>query len=127
MVDDVRKAEMRQYQQQRSAVRRRHNLVTRTCWIWERDSDDFRAAVAPFVDRARMIESLLGTAPLPSLELVDLVKKHRFPYDPADIVFLAELRTQLALKPGESTDTKARARDILARYDLPIALEDLIS
>ena len=127
MVDEARRAEMRQYQQQRSAVRREHQLVTRTFWIWEADSDAFRAAVTPFVDRARLIEALLGTAPLPSLELVEIVKKHGFPYDPADIVYLVDLRTLLAIKPWESTYAMERARAILAKYDLPIRLEDLIS
>jgi len=70
---------------------------------------------------------LLGTAPLPSLELVEIVKKHGFPYDPADIVYLAELRTQIALKPLESTYAIERAREILARCDLPVTVEDLIS
>lgn len=127
MIDEARKREMRQYQQERSAVRREHGLVTRTFWIWESDSDAFRAAVTPFVDRARLIEALLGTAPLPSLELVDIVKKHDFPYDPADIVYLADLRTLLALKPLESTYATERAREILAKYDLPLTLDDLIS
>jgi hypothetical protein len=127
MVDEARRAEMRQYQQRRSAVRREHQLVTRTFWIWEEDSDAFRAAVTPFVDRARLIEALLGTAPLPSLELVEIVKKHGFPYDPADIVHLADLRTLLAIKPLESTYAMEQARAILAKYDLPIRLEDLIS
>ena len=127
MVDEARRAEMRQYQQRRSAVRREHQLVTRTFWIWEEDSDAFRAAVTPFVDRARLIEALLGTAPLPSLELVEIVKKHGFPYDPADIVYLADLRTLLAIKPLESTYAMEQARAILAKYDLPIRLEDLIS
>jgi hypothetical protein len=127
MVDEARKLEMRKYQQERSAVRREHGLVTRTFWIWEEDSDAFRAAVTPFVDRARLIEALLGTAPLPSLELVEIVKKHGFPYDPADIVYLADLRTLLAIKPLESTYAMERARSILAKYDLPIRLEDLIS
>lgn len=127
MVDEARKLEMRKYQQERSAVRREHGLVTRTFWIWEADSDAFRAAVTPYVDRARLIEALLGTAPLPSLELVAIVKKHGFPYDPADIVYLADLRTQLALMPEESASATERAREILAKYDLPIRLEDLIS
>jgi hypothetical protein len=127
MVDEARRTEMRQYQQRRSAVRREHQLVTRTFWIWEEDSDAFRSAVTPFVDRARLIEALLGTAPLPSLELVEIVKKHGFPYDPADIVYLADLRTLLAIKPLESTYAMERAREILAKYDLPIRLEDLIS
>lgn len=127
MIDEARKREMRQYQQERSAVRREHGLVTRTFWILESDSDAFRAAVTPFVDRARLIEALLGTAPLPSLELVDIVKKHDFPYDPADIVYLADLRTLLALKPLESTYATERAREILATYDLPLTLDDLIS
>lgn len=126
MVDEARKTEMRQYQQRRSAIRREHGLVTRTFWIWEQDSDDFRAAVTPYVDRARLIEALLGTAPLPSLELVEIVKKHGFPYDPADIVYLADLRTLLALKPLESTYATERAREILAQYDLPVTLEDLL-
>lgn len=127
MVDETRKIEMREYQQRRSAVRREHQLVTRTFWIWEEDSDAFRSAVTPFVDRARLIEALLGTAPLPSLELVEIVKKHGFPYDPAGIVYLAELRTYLALRPEESASATERAREILAKYDLPIRLEDLIS
>lgn len=127
MVDEARKTEMRQYQQRRSTIRREHGLVTRTFWIWEKDSDDFRAAVTPYVDRARLIEALLGTAPLPSLELVEIVKKHGFPYDPADIVYLAELRTLIALKPMESTYAKEQAQEILAKCDLPITLEDLIS
>lgn len=127
MVDEARRTEMRQYQQRRSAVRREHQLVTRTFWIWEEDSDAFRSAVTPFVDRARLIEALLGTAPLPSLELVEIVKKHGFTYDPADIVYLADLRTLLAIKPLESTYAMERARSILAKYDLPISLEDLIS
>lgn len=127
MVDEARKLEMRKYQRERSAVRREHQLVTRTFWIWEKDSDDFRAAVTPFVDRARLIEALLGTAPLPSLELVEIIQQHGFPYDPADIVYLADLRTQLALRPEESVSAKERASEILARYDLPITLEDLIS
>lgn len=126
MVDEARKLEMRQYQQRRSTIRREHGLVTRTFWIWEQDSDAFRAAVTPYVDRARLIEALLGTAPLPSLELVEIVKKHGFPYDPADIVYLAELRTLIALKPLESTYAQERAREILAQYDLPIRLEDLV-
>ena len=127
MVDDARKAEMRQYQRERSAVRREHGLVTRTFWLWEKDSDAFRAAVTPFVDRARLIEALLGTAPLPSLALVEIIQQHGFPYDPADIVYLADLRTQLALRPEESVSAKERASAILAQYDLPITLEDLIS
>jgi hypothetical protein len=127
MVDEARKTEMRQYQRERSAVRREHGLVTRTFWIWESDSDAFRAAVTPYVDRARLIEALLGTAPLPSLELVEIIKQHGFPYDPADIVYLADLRTLLALRPLESSYAKERAREILAKYDLPVALEDLIS
>lgn len=127
MVDDTRKAEMRQYQQRRSVIRREHGLVTRTYWIWEADSDAFRAAVTPFVDRARLIEALLGTAPLPSLELVEIVKRHGFPYDPADIVFLAELRTKIELRPLESASVKARAEEILARYDLPVTLDDLLA
>ena len=126
MVDEARKLEMRKYQRERTAVRRQHGLVTRTFWIWEEDSDDFRAAVTPFVDKARLIEALLGTAPLPSLELVEIIQKHSFPYDPADIVYLAELRTLIALKPLESTYAKARAQEILAKYDLPISLEDLV-
>ena len=127
MVDDARKAEMREYQRERSAVRRAAGLVTRTFWIWERDSADFRAAVAPFVDRARLIDALLGTSPLPSLELINIVKSHKFPYDPEDIVFLADLRTRLALRPEDSASATERAREILARCDLPITLEDLIS
>lgn len=127
MVDEARKTEMRQYQQRRSAVRREHQLVTRTFWIWEEDSDAFRAAVTPYVDRARLIEALLGTAPLPSLELVEIIQKHGYPYDPADIVYLADLRTLLAIKPLESTYAMERSRAILAKYDLPIRLEDLIS
>lgn len=126
MVDEARKREMREYQQRRSTIRREHGLVTRTFWIWEQDSDAFRAAVTPYVDRARLIEALLGTAPLPSLELVEIVKKHGFPYDPADIVYLAELRTLIALKPLESTYAEERARGILSKYDLPIRLEDLV-
>lgn len=126
MVDEARKLEMRKYQQERSAVRREHGLVTRTFWIWESDSDAFRAAVTPFVDRARLIEALLGTAPLPSLELVDIIKQHGFPYDPADIVFLADLRTQIAIRPLESTYATEQAREILAKYDLPISVEDLV-
>lgn len=127
MVDEARKLEMRKYQRERSTVRREHQLVTRTFWIWEEDSDAFRAAVTPFVDRARLIEALLGTAPLPTLELVEIIQKHAFPYDPADIVYLADLRTQLALRPEESTYAKERAREILAKYDLPVKLDDLIS
>lgn len=127
MVDETRKLEMRQYQQRRSAVRREHGLVTRTFWIWEEDSDAFRAAVTPFVDRARIIEALLGTAPLPALELIDIIKTHGFRYDPEEIVFLADLRTVIALRPLESSYAKERAREILAKYDLPVALEDLIS
>jgi len=127
MVDEARKTEMRQYQQRRSAIRREHGLVTRTYWIWEKDSDAFRAAVTPYVDRARLIEALLGAAPLPSLELVEIVKQHGFPYDPADIVFLAELRTKIELRPFESASVKARAEKILARYDLPVTLDDLLA
>ena len=127
MVDEARKTEMRQYQQRRSAIRREHGLVTRTYWIWEKDSDAFRAAVTPYVDRARLIEALLGAAPLPSLELVEIVKQHGFPYDPADIVFLAELRTKIELRPLESASVKARAEKILARYDLPVTLDDLLA
>lgn len=127
MVDEARKLEMRQYQRERSAVRREHQLVTRTFWIWEADSDAFRAAVTPYVDRARLIEALLGTAPLPSLELINIVKTHAFPYDPEDIVYLAELRTHLALRPEESAAATERAREILTKYDLPIRLEDLVS
>ena len=127
MVDDARKAEMRRYQRRRSAIRREHGLVTRTYWIWEEDSDAFRAAVTPFVDRARLIEALLGTAPLPSLALIEIVKLHAFPYDPADIVFLAELRTKIELKPSESASLKARAEKILAQYDLPVTLNDLLA
>ena len=115
MVDEARKTEMRQYQQRRSAIRREHGLVTRTYWIWEKDSDAFRAAVTPYVDRARLIEALLGAAPLPSLELVEIVKQHGFPYDPADIVFLAELRTKIELRPLEGASVKARAEKILAQ------------
>jgi len=127
MVDEARKTEMRKYQQRRSAIRREHGLVTRTYWIWEEDSDAFRAAVTPYVDRARLIEALLGAAPLPSLELVEIVKQHGFPYDPADIVFLAELRTKIELRPFESASVKARAEKILARYDLPVTLDDLLA
>lgn len=127
MVDEARKLEMRKYQQQRSVIRRQHGLVTRTVWIWEQDSDDFRAAAAPYVERARLIEALLGTAPLSSLELIKIIKSHDFPYDPEDIVFLAELRTRLALKPEEITSATERARGILAKCDLPITVEDLIS
>lgn len=127
MVDEARKLEMRKYQRERSAVRREHQLVTRTFWIWEEDSDAFRAAVTPYVDRARLIEALLGTSPLPSLELVEIIKQHGFPYDPADIVYLANLRTEMAVKPLEITYAKERAREILAKYDLPLTLEDLIS
>lgn len=127
MVDDARKAEMRRYQQRRSAIRREHGLVTRTHWIWEEDSDDFRAAVAPFVDRARLIDALLGTAPLPALELINIIKRHDFPYDPADLVFLAELRTKIELKPSESASLKAQAEKILAQYDLPVTLNDLLA
>lgn len=126
MVDEARKAEMRQYQQQRSAIRRQHGLATRTFWIWEADNDAFRDAIAPFVDRARLIEALLGTAPLPSLELVQIIQKHGFPYDPEDVVFLAGLRTTIALKPLERTRAEQKARDILAKYNLPILLEDLV-
>lgn len=127
MVDDARKAEMRRYQQRRSAIRREHGLVTRTYWIWEEDSDAFRAAVTPFVDRARLLEALLGTAPLPSLALIEIVKQHGFPYDPADIVFLAELRTKIELKPSESASLKAHAEQLLARYDLPVTVNDLLA
>jgi len=127
MVDEVRKAEMRAYQQERSAIRRARGLVTRTFWIWEADSDAFRAAVTPFVDRARLIEALLGTAPLPALELINIIKAHGFPYDAEDIVFLAGLRTTIALRPLESTYAEKKAREILARYDLPVTLEDLVS
>jgi hypothetical protein len=127
MVDEARKTEMRQYQQRRSAIRREHGLVTRTYWIWEKDSDAFRAAVTPYVDRARLIEALLGAAPLPSLELVEIVKQHGFPYDPADIVFLAELRTKIELRPLEGASVKARAEKILAQYDLPVTLDDLLA
>lgn len=127
MVDEARKVEMRQYQRERSAVRRAAGLVTRTFWIWERDSTDFRAAVAPYVDRARLIDALLGTAPLPALELIKIIKTHGFPYDPADIIYLADLRTELALRPGASASTIERAREILAKYDLPVELGDLIS
>lgn len=127
MVDEARKREMREYQRERSAIRRQHGLVTRTFWIWEEDSDAFRAAAAPFVDRARLIDALLGTAPLPALELINIIKRHDFPYDPANIVYLVELRTQLALKPEESTYAKERARDILAKYNLPVTVADLVS
>lgn len=127
MVDEARKAEMRQYQRERSAVRRAAGLVTRTFWIWERDSADFRAAVAPYVDRARLIDALLGTAPLPSLELINIIKTHAFPYDPEDVIYLAELRTRLALRPEESASATERAREILAKCDLPVKLDDLIS
>ena len=117
---------MRRYQQRRSAIRREHGLVTRTHWIWEEDSDAFRAAVAPFVDRARLIEALLGTAPLPSLALLEIVKQHDLPYAPADIVFLAELRTKIELEPSESASLKAHAEQLLARYDLPVTVNDLL-
>lgn len=127
MVDEVRKAEMRKYQQERSAIRRARGLVTRTFWIWEEDSDAFRAAVTPYVDRARLIEALLGTAPLPAMELIDIIKTHGYPYDPEDIVFLAGLRATIALRPLETTDAEKKAREILARYDLPVTLEDLVS
>lgn len=127
MVDEARKREMREYQRERSAVRRAAGLVTRTFWIWEEDSDAFRAAVAPYVDRARLIDALLGTAPLPALDLINIIKRNDFPYDPADIVYLAELRTEIALKPMESTYAKERAREILAKYHLPVTVEDLIS
>lgn len=127
MVDEARKSEMRKYQQERSAIRRARGLVTRTFWIWEEDSDAFRAAVTPYVDRARLIEALLGTAPLPDLELITIVKTHEFPYDPEDIVFLAGLRTTIALRPLEATYAEQKAREILARYDLPVTLEDIIS
>jgi len=127
MVDEARKSEMRKYQQQRSAVRREHGLVTRTFWIWEADSDAFRAAVTPYVDRARLIEALLGTAPLPALELITIIKTHGFPYDPEDIVFLAGLRATIALRPLETTYAEKKAREILARYDLPVTLEDIVS
>jgi hypothetical protein len=126
MVDEARKAEMRQYQQLRSAIRRQHGLATRTFWIWEADNDAFRDAIAPFVDRARLIEALLGTVPLPSLELVQIIQKHGFPYDPEDVVFLAGLRTTIALKPLERTRAEQKARDILEKYNLPISLEDLV-
>lgn len=127
MVDEARRLEMRQYQRERSAIRREHGLVTRTFWIWEKDSDAFRTAVTSFVDRARLIEALLGTSPLPSLDLINIIKTHGFPYDPEDIVFLAGLRTTIALRPLESTYAKKKAREILARYDLPVTLEDLVS
>ncbi|PVH28277.1 histidine kinase [Pararhodobacter oceanensis] len=126
MVDEKRKAEMREYQKQRSAVRRRHGLVTRTLWIWEADNDAFRDAISPYVDRARLIEAILGTAPLPSLEIIEIIKKHNFPYDPADIIYLADLRTQLALDPSASSSALEKARDILSRYDLPITVDDLV-
>lgn len=127
MVDEARKVEMREYQRERSAIRRARGLVTRTFWIWEEDSDAFRSAVSPYVDRARLIEALLGTAPLPALELINIIKRHEFPYDPEDIVFLADMRTRLALRPEESASAIEQAREILARSDLPIRLEDLIS
>lgn len=127
MVDDARKAEMRRYQQRRSAIRREHGLVTRTYWIWEEDSDAFRAAVAPFIDRARLIEALLGTLPLPTMDLVDIVKTHDFPYDPTDIVFLAELRTKIELKPREGASLKTHAEKLLAQYDLPVTVDDLLA
>ena len=127
MVDEARKREMREYQKRRSAIRRARGLVTRTFWIWEEDSDAFRVAVAPFVDRARLIEALLGTAPLPSLALIEIVKRHGLPYDPADIVFLAELRTKIELKPSESASLKAHAEQLLARYSLPVTVNDLLA
>lgn len=127
MVDEARKSEMRKYQQERSSKRREHGLVTRTFWIWESDNDAFRNAVSPYVDRARLIEALLGTAPLPAMDLIEIIRKHRFPYDAEDIVFLADLRTTIALRPLESTHAEQKAREILAKYDLPLSLEDLVN
>lgn len=127
MVDEKRKAEMREYQKQRSALRRQHGLVTRTLWIWESDNDSFRKAISPYVDRARLIEAILGAAPMPSLEIIEIIKKHNFPYDPADIVYLADLQTQLALNPPTDSSATEKAREILSRYDLPITVDDLVS
>lgn len=125
MVDEARKSEMRKYQQERSAKRREHGLVTRTFWISESDNNAFRNAVSPYVDRARLIEALLGTAPLPAMDLIEIIKKHKFPYEAEDIVFLAGLRTTIALRPLESTGAEQKAREILAKYDLPLSLDDL--
>jgi hypothetical protein len=116
MVSETRKSEMRQYQRSRGAARRQIGQVTRTFWIQEEDSDAFLEAVRPFTDRARLLEAVNGTLELSRLEIFGIIREHRLPYDPEEMVFLSRVGEHLALYPEKTDRILHTAQRIIDRY-----------
>lgn len=125
MVDDGRRHSMREYQKRRSAARREHGLVARTSWIRREDAEDFKKAVAPVTDHARLIEAVIGSVTVEPVEIIEIIQKHHLPYDPEDIIFMTRFTEALALRPEDYQQSVKRAEDIIARYGFHITVEDL--
>lgn len=116
MVSRARKSEMREYQRARQTARREIGQVSRTFWIQEEDSDAFVAAIRPFTDRARLLEAVNGTLPMSRLEIFGIIKEHRLPYDPDEMVFLSRVGEHLTLHPERAGWIVQTARQIMDGY-----------
>lgn len=126
MVDEGRRRSMREYQKRRGAARREHGLVTRTAWIRSEDVEAFKNAIAPLVDHARIVEAVIGSVTVEPVEIIEIINKHKFPYDPQDVIFVTRFAETMALKPLEQAATRRRAEDIIRRYGFHMTVDDLI-
>jgi uncharacterized Fe-S cluster-containing protein len=126
MLDEGRRRSMREYQQRRGAARREHGLVTRTAWIRSEDVEAFKNAIAPLVDHARIVEAVIGSVTVEPVEIIAIINKHKFPYDPQDIIFIMRFAETMALKPTEQAETCRRAEAIIQQYGFHLTVDDLI-
>jgi hypothetical protein len=126
MVDDGRRRSMREYQKRRSLARREHGLTTRTTWIREEDTEAYKIATAPLADHARLIEAIIGSVTVEAVEIVEIIRRHKLPYDPEDLIFLTRVAEELALRPREQKATIQRAEEIIARYGFHLKVDDLL-
>lgn len=126
MVDEGRLRSMREYQKRRAGAKREHGLVSRTTWIRKEDGDAFKAAIAPFTAHARIVEAVIGSVTVEPVEIIELITRYGFPYDPEDIIFMTRIREVMALKPMEQGATRRRAEAIIQRHGFDVTVDDLI-